>query len=132
MKIKLIPWGKPPGENRNIDSLDTLIESEPELKEYLEQAGADLQDKIGGSLFTMTINPKDEKIDPKIALETGYSILFNKPIVVIAKPGQKILPGLARVAHAIVYVSDPPTEDDRDRLREAILMVERDLKGGKI
>lgn len=49
------------------------------------------------------------KIDPKMALETGYMILLDKPIIAIVTPGAKVPAKLAMVADEIVEgeIGDP-------------------------
>lgn len=74
-------------------------------------ARADWQDWIGA--WTRDVLPHLEgskiavvtyagKREPKMALEIGYSILLNKPIVVIHMPGVSVPPELSRVAHSVI------------------------------
>ena len=60
-----------------------------------------------------------DQLDPKLAIETGYMILMDKPIILAVTPGSKIPSKLALVADEIVEMdmSDPKFSD---RLREAI------------
>lgn len=68
-------------------------------------ARKELEPKMRSSAFVITINPKD--IDPKIAMETGYAILLDKPIILVALPDEPINPGLRRIATEVVVLTDP-------------------------
>jgi len=52
------------------------------------------------SMFVITVNP--EEIDPKIALETGYAILLDKPILLVIPAGRTPNAALLRIATKVV------------------------------
>jgi hypothetical protein len=61
------------------------------------------------SRFVITIDPGVERIDPKIALETGMAVLLNKPILVLVPQGVEPTPGLLRVATQVLRLTAPIT-----------------------
>lgn len=72
-----------------------------------EHARRDLASKVASSAWVVTLNPADE-IDPKVVLETGYAVLLDKPIILVAWPGRSTIPpGLRRIAHEVVELSAP-------------------------
>ncbi len=80
------------------------------MTEWEDHARRELGPKMASSAYVITINPTGD-IDPKIALETGYAILLDKPIVVLAQPGDPVLPGLRRIATKVVELRAPITTD---------------------
>ena len=76
------------------------------MDEYLDHARRELGPKMASSAYVITIAPDDE-VDPKVALETGYAILLNKPILLVGWPGRSIPAGLRRVATEVVELSAP-------------------------
>ena len=81
---------------------------DPEVKAWLDSSGDVLYKKIGGSAVVMTMAPMDGKPDPKIALELGYSILLNKPMIAVVLPGSKPpSPKLQRVVDAVIVLDGP-------------------------
>lgn len=81
------------------------------MSETWEQnARRDLQPKMASSAYVITLTPDDE-LDPKVALETGYAVLLDKPIVLVGWPGRSIPPGLRRVAHTVIELSAPLSEE---------------------
>lgn len=79
--------------------------TEPQARAWLAHVRHQVLPMLHQSALTMVVAPEGEP-DLKIAVELGMSILLNKPIIVVVRPGQVPPPGLARVAHEVV-VSDP-------------------------
>ena len=80
---------------------------DPAWKEYARHAREVLEpmvadSNVGVSIFTGTV-------DPKMAIETGYMILLDKPIIAVVAPGAKIPRKFAAVIDAVVEgeVDDP-------------------------
>ena len=90
---------------------------DPAWLDYARQAKENLVPMIRDSAVAVSI--VSDKLDPKLAIETGYMILMDKPIILAVTPGSKIPSKLALVADEIVEVdlNDPSFSD---RLREAI------------
>ena len=53
------------------------------------------------SAFVASVVPSGEP-DIKFAVELGLAIMLGKPVVAIATPGQRIPPGLRKVADAVI------------------------------
>ena len=86
------------------------------LGEYLEHARVEMFPKLKNSAMSLTIvgNP-----DPKLCLELGAAILFDKPIIALVFDGRAVPANLARVATEIVQTSmgDP---DASNKIQGAI------------
>ena len=67
------------------------------------------------------------KIDPKMALETGYMIMLDKPIITVVTPGSPVPNKLAMVSDEIVEgdIGDP---DFQERMQAAITRVTERIK----
>ena len=89
----------------------------PEWAEYSDHVKENLIPMIRDSAVAVSL--VSDQLDPKLAIETGYMILMDKPIILAVTPGSKIPSKLALVADEIVEVDlDDPSFSDR--LREAI------------
>lgn len=75
-------------------------------EDWEDHARRELGPKMASSAYVITINPGKD-IDPKVALETGYAVLLGKPIILLAEPGQPILPGLRRIATEVIQLTEP-------------------------
>jgi hypothetical protein len=71
-----------------------------------DEARRRLEPIVRSTACVLTIDPAGE-IDPKIALETGYAVLLDKPIVLVVMPGRETTPGLVRIATAVVRLAEP-------------------------
>jgi len=99
--------------------------SAAELEEYWRDLAAQVQTgllpKLEGSAATISLVPKDGQSDVKFAVELGFSIMLNKPIIALATDGNDVPPGLARVADEVVVAdlaADP--EGAQKLLMEAV------------
>lgn len=77
---------------------------DPDAKAFLAEAADRLPKLIGGSKVSISIVPDD--VDPKFAVELGYMIMLNKPIIVVVPPGRSVPDKLAQVADRIVQWTD--------------------------
>ncbi len=104
----------------------------PELKRYLEHARREMFPKLKDSVISITIAPGDDP-DPKICLELGAAILFDKPIIIVCPPGRPISANLKRVANAIVVgdMSDPTTGERMHEAIERVMANDARAKGPK-
>jgi hypothetical protein len=93
------------------------ISDDPEFKEWLEHAEAEVLPKMHSSAFSIALISR--KVDAKLCLEIGAAILLEKPLIVLAMPGAKIPPVLARLAHEIVR-GHPRDAETKKHLTEAI------------
>lgn len=87
--------------------------------EFFQSARDNLFPKLKTSALSITIMAEP---DPKLCMELGASILFDKPIIALVPPGQRVPANLRRVASAIVEgdMKDPAT---KQRLQDAITRV---------
>lgn len=101
---------------------------DPQWKRYAEHAREELVPMIENSTVTVSVVPPDTIIDPKFALELGYMIMLDKPIIAVVSPGSKVPPKLAKVADAIVEgpISAP---DFKERFTAAIDRVTKKWEG---
>ncbi|HEY6416862.1 MAG TPA: hypothetical protein VIX41_11505 [Acidimicrobiales bacterium] len=89
----------------------------PEAKRYLRRAQRELLPMIEDCSVTMAV--WSGAVDPKNAIEMGYMVLLDKPIILVVTPGTKVPYKLAGVADDIIEgeLADP---DTRERLVAAM------------
>lgn len=80
---------------------------DPQAQEYLDRAERELLPKVEQSRTTLAL--WDGTVDAKNALEIGYMVCLDKPIILIVPPGTKVPNKLALVADSIIEgdVGDP-------------------------
>lgn len=84
----------------------------PEWLEYAQHAREELEPMIKDSAITMSFF--DGKIEPRMALELGYMLLLDKPIIAVVTSGVKVPGKLAVVADEIVELAlDDPSFPER-------------------
>lgn len=74
---------------------------DPELKEWLDAHAKDSGDKIENSAMMCSVMTPNALKDPLCALQIGYAILLDKPIVLIADETMEIPKHLIKIATAI-------------------------------
>lgn len=80
----------------------------PEWRKYARSAREELVPKLEESAVTVSLY--NGTLDPKLAIETGYMVLMDKPIIAVVTPGAKVPRKLALVADEIVELSiDDPS-----------------------
>jgi len=79
---------------------------------WQDHARRELGPGIASSAYVVTIDPSGE-IDPKIALETGYAVLLDKPIILVVPHDRHdaVNAGLRRIAHRVIELRAPLTSD---------------------
>lgn len=85
--------------------------------DFYERARRDLFPKAKDSSISITILSGEP--DPKLCMELGAMILFDKPIIVVAMPGTQISAALKRVASAIV-ITDLNDPSSHSRITKAL------------
>lgn len=75
--------------------------------DWERHARDDLEPKVRRSTAVLTIDPGADRIDPKIALETGYAVLLGKPIIVLVPEGVEPNPALLRAASEVIRLDGP-------------------------
>jgi hypothetical protein len=93
---------------------------DPEVKEWLESAGRDMLPKMKDSALSIAIF--SGTVDPKLCMEIGAAILYDKPIMLLVTDDQQLPPTLEKIAAAVVR-GDPCTEATKNKLTAAISRV---------
>ena len=80
-----------------------------EFKTWARGVLDDMVPKMAGSAYVITIAPEGGTTDVKIAVELGYAILLDKPLIVFAPKGRHVAERLLRIAdHVITGEMDTP------------------------
>lgn len=75
----------------------------PEFRAYAKRCRETLEPMVKGSHVAVSIvPPRADQVDVKLAVELGYMILLDKPIIAIIPPGTPVPLKLAKVADEIV------------------------------
>jgi hypothetical protein len=96
---------------------------DPWFIDFAKRVNDDLVPKIKDSELTISLNPTGGEADVKFAVELGFSIMLNKPIIVVATPGGVVPVGLARVAHRVLFLdlADPDSQKVLTLAIEAVI-----------
>jgi|SRR6185312_3703550 len=90
------------------------------MDEFFKHAREVMFPMMKSSALSVTIvPPADADPDPKLCMEVGAAILFDKPIILMLPPGRTVPANLRRIASAIVQgdINDPTLQQ---RLNDAI------------
>lgn len=93
---------------------------DPDAKAFLARAARDLPHLVGDSSVSISIVA--DEVDPKFAVELGYMIMMNKPIVLVVPNGRTVPDKLALVADKIVE-----WRDDEQEMKKAIITALEEL-----
>jgi nucleoside 2-deoxyribosyltransferase len=94
---------------------------DPEWLAYADHVRESLIPMVKNSALSVAMFGTGDP-DPKQAIEIGYMVLLDKPIIVTVMPGAKVPNKLARVADEIVEAADDPATTSM-RLKAAIKRV---------
>lgn len=83
---------------------------DPAARAWLRQAQRDLLPKMADSAFVMSLYSGEA--DAKLAIETGFAVLLDKPMMALISPGTKAPRKLLTVCEELVEV-DLTTEAGR-------------------
>lgn len=99
------------------------IPDEEKMAEWLDRGRREMFPKMKESALSMTI--WNENPDPKLVLEVGAAVCFNKPILVLAVKGVPIPPMLRSLAVEIIEVDSfrAMTPADQRKIQDAIQRV---------
>ena len=95
--------------------------NDPEWLDYADHVRRELVPMIEDSAVTVSMFTGE--IDPKMAIETGYMILMDKPIIVSVAPGAKVPRKLALVADEIVEANLDDPAEAAARLNAALMRI---------
>jgi len=70
------------------------------LEQYLEHAKSEMFPKLKSSAISVTL--LNDNPDPKLCLELGAAILFDKPLIIVVSRGERVSSNLRRVATVIL------------------------------
>lgn len=92
---------------------------DPQWREYEKHCRETLEPMVSDSAVCMSLVPPTDGVDPKFAVELGYMIMLDKPIIAVVSAGRKVPLKLVKVADEIVEgdIGDP---DFEARLKAAI------------
>jgi hypothetical protein len=91
------------------------------MDDYFRHAKEELFPKMKASAMSITIFHSEP--DPKLCMELGAAILFDKPIIlVVPDPDRQIPANLRRIASVIV-VGNPLDPETQQRMQDAITAV---------
>jgi hypothetical protein len=103
------------------------IEDDPEFREFAQSVRGELIPKLENSGMVVSLVPSGET-DVKFAIELGFSIMLDKPIIAVVQPGTPLPDKLVRVADHIVD-ADVSTVQGQERLQEVIDQVAQGEQG---
>jgi hypothetical protein len=95
-------WRSRPG-NRPVD-----WSQDPGFQEYAQHVRDELIPMIKSSAVAMSLVPPDGVPDVKFAVELGYMIMLDKPLIAILRPG-------ATPSEKLVLVADELVEGEMDQ-----------------
>ncbi len=96
--------------------------------EFLEHARREMFPKMKESVLSIVIAADP---DPKLCIELGAAILYDKPIIAVVPAGRKIPANLARVASAVIQ-GDLSDARSKQKLQDAISSVIANDKRQKV
>jgi hypothetical protein len=77
--------------------------NDPEYLQFVEDVRTGLIPKLADSSVAVSIVPGDLQADVKFAVELGFMVLMDKPIIAVMPAGTEIPKKLAAVSDRIVY-----------------------------
>ena len=96
---------------------------DPAAQSWLRRANAELRPMVKGSAHTMALYSGGEP-DAKQAVELGFMILYDKPVILVVVPGVTVPDHLVRCADEIVEVDMDDTQAAALAIAAAIKRVE--------
>jgi len=96
---------------------DLSGEDRAQWDHFVESARREAFDKISASDIFLSLVP--EEPDVKAAVEIGFAVLLDKPILSILMPGRKMPEHLRKISDLVV-VADIDTEEGRETLSQSI------------
>lgn len=97
--------------DRNRDESD-----EVKMRRWLNRAEREVLPMIKGSAMSVTINPGEP--DAKVAVELGFTLLLDKPLVLLSFPDRPIPSRLRRAADLVIECNDPSDPEVIRQLQE--------------
>lgn len=101
----------------------TQDDGEAEFNSWLGRAQRELVPMMRDSACCVSFSPDTAELDVQYAMELGLMILMDKPVIVIAAPGEAVPEKLRLIADKILYVNDPRSPGAKKQLELAMLEV---------
>lgn len=79
------------------------------FKKFAKRVMDEMVPAMHGSAYVITIAPKGGEADVKLAVEIGFAILMDKPLIVFVPKGRAVGERLARIADHVLE-ADMTTE----------------------
>lgn len=98
--------------------MKTWADSE-EFKTFAEDWFNRVLPHMKETALVMTVAPEDGVADVKIAVEIGFSILLDKPLIVVAPEGRHVAERLLRIADHVI-TGDITTDAGREKIGKAL------------
>lgn len=102
------------------------ILDDPDFQEWAKDVRENMLPKLEGSPLTVSIVPKGPA-DVKYAVELGFSIMLNKPIILAVPPGTTVPEKLVKVADEIIEIDLKDSRGSAKRMGEAMSRVAKRL-----
>ena len=93
--------------------------NDPQAQDWLHHVKTHVLPMVEDSTMVISICPPADKVDIKFSVELGLSIMLDKPIIAVVRPGQEVPAKLAQVADR-VFVGDITTPRGRARFMEML------------
>jgi hypothetical protein len=93
---------------------------DPEARAWIKRVRESLSPKILGSAVVISMVPSDNVPNVRFAVELGFAIMYDKPLIMAIHPGQKIPDHLVRVADDIVEVDATQPEKMGEAIHAAM------------
>lgn len=101
---------------------------DPEFDAFARAVKNELVPQLQGSAITISLFPTNPStLDVKYAVELAFSILLDKPLILLISPGQLIPDHLVRVADRIVEYDRGDLAGSQVRLKAAISETQHEL-----
>lgn len=100
--------------------------NDPEVKSWLTHVSENLVPMVQSSALSICVYDTDPP-DPQNAMEVGYMVLMDKPIIVTAVKGAKVPEKLRRVADQIVEFDPGDHEGNAIALAKAIQAIKPEV-----
>jgi len=85
-------------------------------RRWLNRADRELLPMIEGSAMSITINPTHP--DAKVAVELGFCLLLDKPLVLLSFPDRPVPSRLRRAADLVIECTDPSDPEVARQIKE--------------
>lgn len=90
------------------------------LKEMARIAEESIIPQMRKSAFVLAYADSEINVDVWMALQIGFAVMFEKPLIVMTKEDYELPPRLVAIADEVVRVKSPKDAEAKIKLKEAI------------